>query len=87
MVAIYEVPDTDLSKEQRQFTEEEVMEIYNAVHTGMKAYHSRGLTHNEISPLMIGRRGDTKEYMLMDRLRDPVVDPLKIQQNLVIGKQ
>lgn len=55
-----------------------MLEIYTAAHEGMKAYHSLGMTHNEISPLMIGRRSDTKEYMLMDRLRDPVVDPLKI---------
>jgi len=50
------VPETDLNKEQRKYSEEEVLEIYNSIHTAMKAYHSMGITHGEISPLMIGKR-------------------------------
>jgi hypothetical protein len=84
--AFYEVPETDLNKEQqtmskelKTFSEEELTKIYEAIHEGMKLYHAREINHGEISPLMIGRRQETKEYVLLDRLRDTNSDPLKVQ--------
>jgi hypothetical protein len=55
-----------MTKELKTFGEEELAKIYEQVHEGMKIYHSKEMTHGEISPLMIGRRQDTKEYLLLD---------------------
>ncbi len=63
------------------------MEIYNSIHAAMKNYHQNEMTHGEIYPLMIGKRIETQEYILLDRLRDPTGEQLKQQQNLITGKQ
>ena len=68
--AFYEVPETDLSKETKKLSGEEASQIYHSLHAGMRTYHKHDLTHDEISPLMVGRRAETKEHVLLDRLRD-----------------
>lgn len=62
------------------------MKVYEQIHEAMKVYHSKEITHGEISPLMIGRRQDTLQYILLDRLRDLNNDPLKVQSTLVTNK-
>lgn len=36
---------------------------------------------------MIGKRVESNSFMLLDRIKDSVTDPLKIQQNLITNKQ
>lgn len=45
-----------MTKELKTFSEEELTKVYEQIHEGMKTYHSKEITHGEISPLMIGRR-------------------------------
>lgn len=76
-----------MTKELKTFSEEELIKVYEQVHEGMKTYHQKEITHGEISPLMIGRRQETHEYILLDRLRDLNNDPLKVQTTLLTNKQ